>query len=142
MTLLGRPWRANQYFTVKITSCSNSDRELAETEIKISEHISKVKTQHASRRYVRLIEDSFTIEGHFGQHICLALEPLRQSLDSLHVASISWKEATSIPALQNSSGASSSRPGLLALCDCHIIHTGKDLKVCSIHHSFTNTLKT
>ncbi len=44
----------------------------------MSRHISRMQSVHEGRRrYVRLIEDSFTVPGPFGEHIGMGLEPLK-----------------------------------------------------------------
>jgi serine/threonine-protein kinase SRPK3 len=139
MTAFRRSLQAHQYFAFKIANCCNSGRESAEAEIKISDHISKFETQHPGRSYVRLIEDSFTIEGKFGHHICLVLEPMRQSLWSLppYLATKTLPSRVFKPFLELL------LRGLDFLhSDCHIIHTGKYLKMCFIRCSFTKKSKT
>lgn len=46
----------------------------------MSQHIANTRTNHPGRRYVRLINDSFTVPGPFGEHIVLVFEPLREPL--------------------------------------------------------------
>jgi serine/threonine-protein kinase SRPK3 len=122
MTRLRWPWQANQYFAVKITNCSQGDQESATAEADIFEHIAKVESQHIGRRYVRVIKDSFTIQGPYGNHVCLALEPMRQTLWTVppYLGCMILPSPVFKPLLQ-----------LLLLgldflhSECHIIHTGK-----------------
>ncbi|KAL8745942.1 MAG: hypothetical protein Q9190_001969 [Brigantiaea leucoxantha] len=74
------PWQPNRYVALKITNCFERDRRSAEDELEMSQHISNIQTVHEGRSYVRLIQDSFTIPGPFGEHLGMAFEPFREPL--------------------------------------------------------------
>ena len=132
MTCLRWPWKSIEYFAVKITNCSEGDRKSAQAEVNIFEHISKSESQHIGRRYVRVMKDSFTIQGPHGQHICLALEPMRQTLWTVPP----YLGCTILPAPVFKPLLQLLLLGLDFLhSDCHIIHTGKYLKT-HIHTPF------
>jgi len=65
---------------LKITNCFEEDRKSAKDELEMSRHISHIKTAHEGRSNVRLIQDSFTISGSFGEHLGMVFEPLREPL--------------------------------------------------------------
>lgn len=65
---------------LKITNCFERDRKSAKDELEISQHIFNIQTVHEGRSCVRLIQDSFTVSGPFGEHLCMAFEPLREPL--------------------------------------------------------------
>jgi serine/threonine-protein kinase SRPK3 len=116
------PSQANSHVVIKITNLSESDGESAKEELKISKHLSKVKSQHPGRRYVRLVEDSFTVKGPYGEHLCLVLEPMRQPISTF--ARIFGTQNLSPDIFK------AFLPFLLGGLDflhshCHVIHTGK-----------------
>ncbi|GKZ19738.1 hypothetical protein AbraCBS73388_004725 [Aspergillus brasiliensis] len=75
------PWQSTRYVTLKITNSGDGEKKAAEDELKISQHISSLQSNHEGRAYVRLVQDSFQIQGiHGDSHICLVFEPLREPL--------------------------------------------------------------
>lgn len=83
---------------------------------------SQVKAQHRGRAYIRLVQESFSIQGPFGEHICLVFEPLREPLWLLgkHLGSNGVPPAVLKPFLRIL------LQGLVFLhSECHVIHTGR-----------------
>jgi serine/threonine-protein kinase SRPK3 len=129
MTIFRWPWRSNRYAALKITNCSEGDWKSATDELEISQHISKTQSKHEGRSYIRLIEDSFTIPGPFGEHLVMVFEPLREPLWRLgrHLGTVGLSPTILKAFLKLV------LQGLDFLhSECHVIHTGK----CMI----TNTL--
>jgi serine/threonine-protein kinase SRPK3 len=116
------PWQSNRYVTLKITNCFEHDRKSANDELEMSRHISKMPSKHEGRRYVRLVQDSFTISGPFGEHLCMVFEPLREPLWLLgrHLGSVGLSPHILKVFLKLV------LRGLDYLhSECHVIHTGK-----------------
>jgi serine/threonine-protein kinase SRPK3 len=91
----------------------------------MSQHIAKIQSKHEGRRYVRLIQDSITIPGPFGEHFAMVFEPLRQPLWLLgrHLGTVGLPP-TILKAFQKVV-----LQGLDFLhSECHIVHTGKLLQ--------------
>jgi hypothetical protein len=95
-------------------------RRSAIEEVQISQHIPQVKSQHRGRAYIRLVEESFAIQGPFGEHLCLVFEPLREPLWLLgkHLGS------NGVPPAVLKSFLRILLQGLDFLhSECHVIHT-------------------
>ncbi|KAK2736308.1 hypothetical protein FQN55_001694 [Onygenales sp. PD_40] len=76
---LCRDLLGHDYVTLKIyVNSSRMHRELP-----IYRHLDKIHSNHPGRRCLRMLLDSFTIDGPDGQHICLAHQPLGMSLHEL-----------------------------------------------------------
>ncbi|KAE8406443.1 kinase domain protein [Aspergillus pseudonomiae] len=73
-------WQSTQYVTLKITICGKEEQRSATEELDISRYISKLRSEHEGRAYVRLVRESFGIRGALGEHLCLVYEPLREPL--------------------------------------------------------------
>lgn len=122
MTNFSWRWQSKRYVALKTTNCFEADRKSAKAELEISRHIAKVQSKHKGRSYVRLIQDSFTIPGPFGEHLVMVFEPLREPLWLLarHLGYIGMPPIVFKPLLR------------LVLqgfdflhSECHVIHTGK-----------------
>ncbi|KFY38563.1 hypothetical protein V494_04307 [Pseudogymnoascus sp. VKM F-4513 (FW-928)] len=74
------PWQPSKYMALKITNCFEGDRKSANEELAMSRYISQIQSKYENSKYVRVVEDSFVIPGPFGEHLCLAFEPLREPL--------------------------------------------------------------
>ncbi|GLA00531.1 hypothetical protein AnigIFM60653_009280 [Aspergillus niger] len=74
------PWQSNRYVTLKITNSGAEEKKAAEDELQISQHIAGLRSEHEGREYVRLVQDSFQIQGILGDHLCLVFEPLREPI--------------------------------------------------------------
>lgn len=110
---------------LKITNCFEGDRKSAKDELEISQHISNIQTVHEGRSCVRLIQDSFTIPGLFGEHLGMVFEPLREPLWLLgrHLRTVGLSPIIAKPFLRLV------LKGLDFLhAECHIIHTGEFTK--------------
>lgn len=91
----------------------------------MSQYIVRIRSKHEGRHHVRLVEDSFTVTGPFGEHLALVFKPLREPLGVLgrHIGAVGLEPPVLKPIL---------RLILKALdflhSECHIIHTGKLLR--------------
>lgn len=115
---------------LKITNCFEGDRKAANDELKMSQYISTIQSVHAGRSYVRLIQESFTVAGPFGEHLALVFEPLREPLWVLgrHLGTVGLSPTLLKAFLRLV------LQGLDFLhTECHIIHTGK----CTVKYSWT-----
>ena len=124
ITIFRWPWRSNRYVALKITNCSEGDRRSATDELEISRHISTIQSTHEGRSYVRLVEDSFTISGPFGEHLAMVFEPLREPLWRLgrHLGTVGLSPTILKAFLKLV------LQGLDFLhSECHVIHTGQYL---------------
>ncbi|OJI91261.1 hypothetical protein ASPTUDRAFT_916069 [Aspergillus tubingensis CBS 134.48] len=74
------PWQSTKYVTLKITNSGEGEKKAAEDDLRISQHISRLRSEHEGHGYVRLVEDSFEVQGILGDHLCLVFEPLREPL--------------------------------------------------------------
>nr|KMM72620.1 hypothetical protein CPAG_08914 [Coccidioides posadasii RMSCC 3488] len=116
-------WQSNRYVTLKITNSGKEEQRSANEEVEISRYISQLRSNHEGRAYVRLVRESFGIQGALGEHLCLVFEPLREPLWLLgkHLGSNGVPPAVLKPFLKLL------LQGLDFLhSECHIIHT--DLK--------------
>ncbi|PWY87843.1 kinase domain protein [Aspergillus sclerotioniger CBS 115572] len=116
-------WQSNRYVTLKITNCGKVEQNSAYDEVEMSQQISRLRSNHEGRRYIRLVKESFEIQGRLGNHLCLVFEPLREPLWFLgkHLGCNGVPPAVLKPPLK------SLLLGLDCLhSECHIIHT--DLK--------------
>jgi hypothetical protein len=116
------PWQKTRYVTLKITNCGNDETRAAEEELAISKKISTSLSDHEGIRYIRLVQDSFEIEGQHGPHVCLVFEPLREPIWRLgrHLGNIGVPPDVLKPFLKVL------LEGLDFLhSECGIIHTGK-----------------
>ena len=88
----------------------------------MSQHIAKMQSKHEGSSYVRLIQESFTIPGPYGEHLGMVFEPLREPLWLLgrHLGSVG------LPPTILKAFLKLVLQGLDFLhSECHIIHTGK-----------------
>lgn len=115
------PWQS-KYFSIKITNCFESDQTSAREELRISQHFQSLKSDHIGYHYVRLVNNSFKINGPCGEHLCLAYTPLREPL---------WRLArhlgrNGLPPRLLKSFLRNILTGLDFLhTECKIIHTGR-----------------
>lgn len=65
---------------LKITNCFEGDPKSANDELDMSQNIAKIRSKHQGRAYVRLVQDSFTIQGPFGEHLAMVFESLREPI--------------------------------------------------------------
>ncbi|KKK14683.1 hypothetical protein P175DRAFT_0561003 [Aspergillus ochraceoroseus IBT 24754] len=117
------PWQKTRYVTLKLTNCGPQEKRAAEEEVAISQHIASSCFDHKGLRYIRLVQESFQVQGRFGQHICLVFEPLREPIWRLgrHLGGVGVPIDVLKPFLRIL------LQGLDFLhSECHIIHT--DLK--------------
>ena len=122
------PWQSNRFVALKITNCFERDRKSASDELEMSQHISNIQSIHEGRSYVRLIQESFTIPGPFGEHLGMVFEPLREPLWLLgrHLGT------RGLPPIILKAFLKLVLQGLDFLhSECHIIHTGK----CTAKHA-------
>ncbi|OJJ43956.1 hypothetical protein ASPZODRAFT_153941 [Penicilliopsis zonata CBS 506.65] len=71
---------SNRYVTLKITNCGKEEQKSANEEVAMSRYISRLQSNHEGRAYIRLVRDTFRIQGTPGEHLCLVFEPLREPL--------------------------------------------------------------
>lgn len=71
--------RDHEYITLKIYV--NSAR--THHELPIYKHLDAIQSDHAGRRCLHLLHDSFKVDGPDGQHICLLHQPLGRSLHEM-----------------------------------------------------------
>ena len=88
----------------------------------MSQHIAKIRSRHQGRAYVRLVQDSFTIQGPFGEHLAMVFEPLREPIWLLGRR----LGTVAVPPTVLKAFLKLVLQGLDFLhSECHIIHTGK-----------------
>lgn len=88
----------------------------------MSHHISQIQSEHEGGKYVRVVENSFVVPGPFGEHLCLAFEPLREPLRMLgrHLGTVGLS-----PPILKAFVKLILRSLDFLHSECHIIHTGK-----------------
>lgn len=123
-----RSWRfqSPRYVTLKITNLREGEKKATEEEIAISQHIAALKSDNEAIRYVRLIKESFLVQGSNRQHICLVFEPLREPIWFLgrHPGRVG------VPPNIVKAFLRILLQGLDFLhSECHVIHTGDSLTV-------------
>lgn len=70
----------NKYVTLKIYI----NRAGTQRELPVCKHISNLAaSRHAGREHVRMLLDSFEVQGPDGRHLCLVWQPLGNSVDEL-----------------------------------------------------------
>ncbi|PGH16528.1 CMGC/SRPK protein kinase [Helicocarpus griseus UAMH5409] len=117
-------WQPNQYLTLKIMNSGVREGKSAEKNLKIFQRIDELRSgpsSHPGQAYIRLLKESFKIQGPRGGHICMVFEPLREPLWLLakHLGGVGLPLAILKPFLKQ----------LLQGLDflhshCHVIHTG------------------
>ncbi|KAK9368168.1 kinase domain protein [Lipomyces kononenkoae] len=73
-------WLPGRYVAVKVKANNYATREGAETELRITEHITKANPRHLGRHFVRTLLDSFDLRGPCGTHVCMVFDPLLEPL--------------------------------------------------------------
>ncbi|KAL2360083.1 hypothetical protein RJZ56_007057 [Blastomyces dermatitidis] len=73
-------WLPRRYVTIKVSANNYADKKSAETELRITEHITKANPQHVGYDFVRTLLDSFELRGPCGTHVCLVFYTLREPL--------------------------------------------------------------
>ncbi|KZF26857.1 kinase domain protein [Xylona heveae TC161] len=73
-------WLPGRYVAVKVNANNYASREAAETELRLTEHITKANPHHVGRLFVRTLLDSFDLHGPCGTHVCMVFDPLREPL--------------------------------------------------------------
>ncbi|EFR00637.1 CMGC/DYRK protein kinase [Nannizzia gypsea CBS 118893] len=74
-------WMEERYVAIKINATSHHSQDIAaDNELNILQHIAKCNPDPRSREFVRLPLDSFNLTTKYGNHTCLAFEPLREPL--------------------------------------------------------------
>ena len=122
ITVFSWLWQSNRYVALKITNCFENDRKSASDELEMSNHIAKIDSSHRGRKYIRLVDESFSIPGPFGEHIALVFAPLREPLWLLgrHL------DSTGVLPSILQAFLKLFLEGLDYLhSECHVIHTGK-----------------
>jgi len=125
----------NESSFVALKICASLEHEGKAQEVAILQHIASVNGQHPGRQYIRLLEDTFSIMGPHGPHICMVFAPLRESL-SLFPRYIDGGMNTKL--------VSAYVKMLLRALDylhteCHVIHA--DIKPCNIMLTFQNDIQ-
>lgn len=118
------PWQSTRYVTLKITNLGDEEKKAAEEEMAFSQHIASLNSNHEGLPYVRLIKESFQVQGFLGQHTFLVFEPLREPILLLgkHLGSVGVPPGVLKPFLRII------LQGLDFLhSECRIIHTGDSL---------------
>ncbi len=108
--------KEKEYVVLKVyINCLPENRELL-----TYQHLNKTKLEHVGRNHVRKFHESFEIDGPYGKHICLVLQPMGVSLAMIQKVypdgicpplSVRWDFRYLLE-------------GLRFLHDAHIIHTG------------------
>lgn len=122
ITICSWPWQSNRFVALKILTCSERDRQSANNELEMSQRIAEKQSKHKGRSYVRLVQESFTIPGPYGEHLAMVFEPLREPLWLLgrRLGSVG------LPPTILKAFLRLVLQGLDFLhSECHIIHTGK-----------------
>lgn len=73
-------WTPDRYVAIKINAFDRNGRQDADTELQVSEIISRGDSSHHGRHFVRNLLDHFILEGPNHRHTCLVFEPLREPL--------------------------------------------------------------
>ncbi|KAL3469924.1 kinase-like protein [Aspergillus californicus] len=73
-------WSSPSYVAVKINTNNHDNKEAAETELRITRHITESNPQHPGHCFVRTLLASFDLQVPSGCHVCMVLEPLHDPL--------------------------------------------------------------
>lgn len=112
--------REHRYIALKVyVNSSKVHRELP-----IYNHLNQIRTDHAGRRCLRPLLDSFEVAGPYGRHVCLVHQPLGMSLYDLKMRARGKVFSKDV--------LRSSVRQLLAALDylhkeAHVIHTGNSI---------------
>ncbi|TKA70545.1 hypothetical protein B0A49_05806, partial [Cryomyces minteri] len=71
-------WQSDRYVVLKINTCDFPDKETAEHELNISQHLATTNPTHKGFPIVRTIISSFEAVSPDGTHMCLVYEPMRE----------------------------------------------------------------
>lgn len=82
----------NKYFAVKILARTPAHSEaVLSKELKVYEHLSKVRSSHIGQAYIRALYDTFDISSPCGVHRCLVHPPMHMSIHALRMRAMSCK---------------------------------------------------
>ncbi|OJD24298.1 CMGC/SRPK protein kinase [Blastomyces percursus] len=70
----------NKYKVLKVTTSLSKFPTATDRELKIYEHLMKIKSTHRGQFLIRKLYDSFNLQGPFGKHRCLVLQPMHMTL--------------------------------------------------------------
>ncbi|OAX77179.1 CMGC/SRPK protein kinase, partial [Emergomyces africanus] len=70
----------NKYRVLKVTISLPKFPTATDQELKIYEHLMKVNSTHQGQSMIRKLYDSFNLQGSFGKHRCLVLQPMHMTL--------------------------------------------------------------
>lgn len=114
--------REHRYVALKV--CVNSSK--VHRELPIYNHLNQIHSNHAGRRCLRKLLDSFEVTGPHGRHLCLVHQPLGMSLYDLQIRARLNDKYITKEILRPSM-----RQLLAALDylhrDAHVIHTGRSI---------------
>jgi len=122
---LCRDLYSNKYIALKVyVNSSKLHREL-----EIYRHIHTLSSDHDGRRCIRILLDSFEVDGPNGRHICLVHEPLGISFDEL-------RTLTAEGMFDEDLVRQTFRHVLTGLeflhKEAHVIHTGRAIKLYAV----------
>ncbi|KAJ5591710.1 kinase domain protein [Penicillium hispanicum] len=73
-------WLPPRFVAIKVNANNYASTECTEKELRITEHISRVNTNHEGRYFIRTLLDSFDLEGPHGKHSCMVFDVLYEPL--------------------------------------------------------------
>ncbi|KAK9237118.1 kinase-like domain-containing protein [Lipomyces kononenkoae] len=73
-------WLPMRYVAVKVNTNNYASKEAAETELRITRHITEANPQHIGHNFVCTLLDSFDLHRPCGTHVCMVFDPLREPL--------------------------------------------------------------
>ncbi|PKX89196.1 putative protein kinase, partial [Aspergillus novofumigatus IBT 16806] len=77
---LCRVLQSDKYRLLKVSTSLPAIPTASDRELKIYEHLSKFNSKHQVHSLVRELYDSFDLQGPFGKHRCLVMQPMRMTL--------------------------------------------------------------
>ncbi|KAK5121692.1 hypothetical protein LTR85_004864 [Meristemomyces frigidus] len=131
--LNGWSWQSPHFVALKvaISNYSRNSETAMQKELETLKHIKLANPEHQGYQLVRTLLESFTLPGPSGDHLCIVLQPLRESIARLRHSFEDGKFPVELLAIL----AEPLLQGLDYLHrECHVVHT--DLKADNIMMSF------
>lgn len=72
--------RNHNYRVLKVSTALPDFPQSTDRELKVYKHLAAVQTSHPGRVLIRELHDSFDIQGPYGKHNCLVLQPMYMTI--------------------------------------------------------------
>lgn len=73
-------FRSQKYVVLKVSTSLRDFPTATDRELKVYEHLSKIKSSHPGQSLIRELYDTFELQSQVGKHQCLVLQPMHMTL--------------------------------------------------------------